>query len=156
MALPIEVFAAEKNAADLVVYGKIFTSEENKIVDAFAVKNGKFVYVGNKNGVQIFIKKGKTEIIDYTGKGLVMPTCGNGHAHYLSGFAVESIGIAIDRETRLEKFLSEIVPAAVKKAKSTGSKAIYGMGWDFLKFEKNMPTRQDLDKICSDMPMFFC
>ena len=155
MALPFEVFAAEKNGADLVVFGKIFTSEGNKIVEAFAVKDGKFVYVGDKNGVQAFIKKGTTEVIDYTGKGLVMPSCGNGHAHYLSGFAVESIGIAIDRETMPEKFLSEIVPAAVKKAKSTGSKAVFGMGWDFLKFEKNMPTRQQLDEICSDIPMFF-
>ena len=34
--------------ADLVVYGKIFTFEDNKIVEAFAVKNGKFIYVGDK------------------------------------------------------------------------------------------------------------
>ena len=96
MALPFEVFAAEKNGADLVVYGKIFTAEGNKIVDAFAVKDGKFVYVGDKNGVKDFIKKGKTEVIDYTGKGLVMPGCGNGHAHYLSAYAVQSIGTMID------------------------------------------------------------
>ena len=38
--------------ADLVVYGKIFTSEDNKIVEAFAVKDGKFVYVGDKAGVK--------------------------------------------------------------------------------------------------------
>ena len=146
--------AVSDGKADLVVYGKIFTSEDNKIVEAFAVKDGKFIYVGDKSGVESFIEKGKTEIIDYTGKGLVMPSCGNGHAHYLSGFAVESIGIAIDRETTPEKFLSEIVPEAVKKAKTNGSKAIYGMGWDFFKFEKNMPTRQQLDEICNDIPMF--
>ena len=37
-------FAAESgNApADLVVYGKIFTSEGNNIVEAFAVKDGKY------------------------------------------------------------------------------------------------------------------
>ena len=40
-----------KNTADLVVYGKIFTSKKNKIVEAFAVKDGKFVYVGDKKGV---------------------------------------------------------------------------------------------------------
>ena len=70
------------NAAEMVVYGKIFTSEGNQIVEAFAVKDGKFVYVGDKKGVENFIDAGKTEIIDYTGKGLVMPSCGNGHAHY--------------------------------------------------------------------------
>jgi hypothetical protein len=28
-------------SADLVVYGKIYTSEDNKVVEAFAVKDGK-------------------------------------------------------------------------------------------------------------------
>ena len=36
----------DKTSADLVVYGKIFTSENNQIVEAFAVKDGKYVYVG--------------------------------------------------------------------------------------------------------------
>ena len=36
----------DKISADLVVYGKIFTSENNQIVEAFAVKDGKYVYVG--------------------------------------------------------------------------------------------------------------
>ena len=154
MALPFEVFAAEKTGADLVVCGKIFTSEGNKIVDAFAVKDGKFVYVGDKNGVKDFIKKGKTEVIDYTGKGLVMPGCGNGHAHYLSAYAVQSIGTMIDLEDDVNKFLNETVPAAVKTARETGAKVVYAMGWDIIKFRDNMPTRQQLDAICSDIPMF--
>ena len=98
MAVPAEVFAADKTKADLVVYGKIFTSEGNKIVEAFAVKDGKFVYVGDKKGAKAFIEKGKTEVIDYTGKGLVMTSCGNGHAHYLSAYAVQSIGTMIAYE----------------------------------------------------------
>ncbi len=54
-----------------------------------------------------------------------------------------------------EKFLNEIVPAAVKKARENGATAIFGFGWDLLKFEKNMPTRQQLDAICSDIPIYF-
>ena len=65
MAVPVEVFAATKTKADLVVYGKIFTSEDNKIVESFAVKDGKYVYVGEKAGAKAFIDKNKTEIIDY-------------------------------------------------------------------------------------------
>ena len=147
--------AATAGKADLVVYGKIFTSEDNKIVEAFAVKDGKFVYVGDKAGAEPFIDKGKTEIIDYTDKGLVMPGCGNGHAHYMSGYAVETIGTAIDRNCSVEKFLAEIVPAAVKKARDTATKVVFGMGWDFMKFKDNMPTRQQLDAICDDIPMYF-
>ena len=144
-----------KNAADLVVYGKVYTSEDGKIVEAFAVKDGKFIYVGDKSGVENFIEKGKTEIVDYTGKGLVMPTCGNGHAHYSIGLGVPKVGTAINRETTPEQFLSEIVPAAVKKAKNTGATSVFGFGWQFLKFEKNMPTRQQLDEICNDIPIYF-
>ena len=59
----------KNSVADIVVYGKIFTSEGNQIVEAFAVKDGKFIYVGDKAGANAFIEDGKTEIIDYTGKG---------------------------------------------------------------------------------------
>ena len=86
MALPVEIFAANM-PADLVVYGKIFTSENNRLAEAFAVKDG-------------------------------------------------------------SKFLTEIVPSTVKKA-------VYGMGWEFQPFKNNMPTRQQLDAICSDIPMYF-
>ena len=141
--------------ADLVVYGKIFTSEDNQIVEAFAVKDGKFVYVGDKKGAEPFIEKGKTEVIDYTGKGLVMPTCGNGHAHYSIGHGIPKVGTMIDREDSVEKFLTEIVPAAVKKARDNNATAVFGFGWDFLKFQDNLPARQQLDAICSDIPLHF-
>ena len=143
----------KKSVADLVVFGKIFTSEGNQIVEAFAVKDGKFIYVGDKNGAENFIDK-NTEVIDYTGKGLVMPTCGNGHAHYSIGIGIPKVGVAISREAETQEFLTEIVPAAVKKAKEAGATSIFGFGWQLLKLEKNMPTRQDLDKICSDIPMY--
>ena len=147
-----KVFAA--NGADLVVYGKIFTAENNQLAEAFAVKNGKYIFVGKKSDAKKFIKRGKTEVIDYTGKGLVMPSCGNGHAHYLSANAVKSFGTMIDRNDSVEKFLNETVPAMVKQARANNSKVIYGMGWNTMEFLKNMPTRQQLDKICSDIPMF--
>ena len=88
--------------ADLVVYGKVFTSEGNQIVEAFAVKDGKYVYVGDKAGVRDYIEAGKTEVVDYTGKGLVMPGCGNGHAHYSMGYALQSIGTIVSKEESVE------------------------------------------------------
>jgi predicted amidohydrolase YtcJ len=109
-----------KPCADLVVYGKIYTAEGNQIVEAFAVKDGKYVYVGDKAGAEAYIEEGKTEVIDYTGKGLVTPGCGNGHAHYSLGYAIQAVGTVMEREDNVEKFLKEIVPAAVKKAKELG------------------------------------
>ena len=144
-----------KPSADLVVYGKIYTAEGNQVVEAFAVKDGKYIYVGDKAGAEAFIEEGKTEVVDYTDKGLVTPGCGNGHAHYSLGYAIQAVGTVMEREDNVEKFLKEIVPAAVKKAKDTGAKAIFGSGWNMITFPKNMPTRQDLDAICSDIPIYF-
>ena len=145
----------EKTSADLVVYGKIFTSEGNQVVEAFAVKDGKYVYVGDKKGAEAYIENGKTEVMDYTDKGLVMPGCGNGHAHYSMAHALRSAGMMIDVNTDPNKFLTEIVPAVVKKAKDNGSTSIFGFGWRLMNFQDNMPTRQQLDAICSDIPMYF-
>ncbi len=144
-----------KNSADLVVYGKIFTSEGNQIVEAFAVKDGKYIYVGDKAGAEVFIEEGKTEVIDYTGKGLVMSGCGNGHAHYMLGHALQTIGTTIEFDADPSMFLTEIVPEAVKKAKETGATSVFGQGWNYLNFKHNLPTRQQLDAICSDIPMYF-
>ena len=143
-----------KPTADLVVYGKIYTAEGNQVVEAFAVKDGKYVYVGDKAGAEAFVEEGKTEVVDYTDKGLVIPGCGNGHAHYTLGYAIQTVGTIIGYEDSPEKFLKEIVPAAVKKAKDSGAKAIFGQGWNLFTFKDKMPTRQDLDAICSDIPIY--
>ena len=140
--------------ADLVVYGKIFTSDNNLIVEAFAVKDGKYVYVGDKKGAEAFIEKGKTVVLDYTGKGLVMPSCGNGHAHYSIGVALPIVGTVAVGKTP-EEFLNEVVPAAVKKAREANAKSIFGFGWSYFTFGDQIPTRQQLDAICSDIPMYF-
>ena len=144
----------DKISADLVVYGKIFTSENNQIVEAFAVKDGKYIYVGDKKGAEAFILPGKTEVVDYTGKGLVMPSCGNGHAHYSMGVALPIVGTVALGLTP-DQFLAEAVPAAVKKARETGATAIFGFGWNYITFMENIPTRQQLDAICSDIPIYF-
>ena len=141
-------------SADLVVYGKIFTSENNQIVEALAVKDGKYIYVGDKKGAESYIEAGKTEVVDYTGKGLVMPSCGNGHAHYSIGVALPIVGaVAIGKDP--EAFLNEIVPAAAKKARETGATCIFGFGWNYINYMGKIPTRQQLDAICSDIPIYF-
>jgi hypothetical protein len=145
----------EKNKADLVVYGKIFTSEENRIVEAFAVKDGKYIYTGDRKGAEAFVEEGRTEVVDYTGKGLVMPSCGNGHAHYSMGYALQSVGTILGANDDADKFLTEILPAAVKKARDTGATTIFGFGWNYMLFKDNMPTRKQLDAICDDIPIYF-
>ena len=145
----------EKKSADLVVYGKVFTSEGNQVVEAFAVKDGKYVYVGDRAGAEAFVEEGKTEVVNYTGKGLVMPSCGNGHAHYSMGYAIQSVGTLVGRDVDVNRFFAESVPAAVGKAKESGATSIFGQGWNMLTFAKDVPYRQQLDAICSDIPIYF-
>ena len=145
----------DKVVADLVVYGKVFTAEGNQLAEAFAVKDGKYIYVGDKAGAEAYVEAGKTEVVDYTGKGLVMPGCGNGHAHYSMAYALRIAGTMVSAGVTPDKFLTEIVPAAVKKAKDQGAKCIFGFGWRLIDFQDNMPTRQQLDAICSDLPIYF-
>ena len=144
-----------KPSADLVVYGKIYTAEGNQIVEAFVVKDGKYVYVGDKAGAEAFIEEGKTEVVDYTDKGLVMPGCGNAHAHYSLGYAIQSVGTVMGRDADVDKFIKEIVPAAVKKAKDNGANVIFGSGWEMMKFPKDLCYRKMLDEVCSDIPIYF-
>ncbi len=149
------VCCKSNDSADLVVYGKIFTSEGGQIVEAFAVKDGKYVYVGDKAGAEAYIEEGKTEVVDYTGKGLVMPGCGNAHAHYSLGYAIQSAGTVMDRADDVDKFIKEIVPAAVKKAKDNKANVVFGSGWDMMKFPKDLCYRKLLDEVCSDIPIYF-
>ncbi len=79
--------------ADLVVYGKIFTADNDKIVDAFAVKDSKFVYVGDEHGVAGYIEEGYTQIIDHRGKGVIIPGCTEAHAHFILGREKERLKI---------------------------------------------------------------
>lgn len=142
-------------SADLVVYGKIFTSEGGPLAEAFAVKDGRFIYVGDRKGAEALVEEGKTEVVDHTGKGLVMPSCGNGHAHYSMGFAIGTVGTIVGPTDGVDKFLNEIVPGAVSRARAEGATSIFGFGWQVLLFGDNMPTRQQLDAICSDIPIYF-
>ena len=146
---------AEGTPADLVVYGKIFTSENNQLAEAFAVKDGKYFYVGDRKGAEDFVENGKTEVVDYTGKGLVMPGCGNGHAHYMLGYALQTVGTMVDMDTDPQKFMTEILPAAVKQARESGAKAVFGQGWNLASFQSHIPTRQEIDAVCSDIPVYF-
>ena len=88
----IAVGCSFDKSADLVVYGNIYTAEDDNdsMAEAFAVKDGKYVYVGDKEGVRDYIKEGKTEVIDKSGEGMVMPGATEGHSHYFGQSAIET------------------------------------------------------------------
>lgn len=157
MASIILMTACTNKVADTVVYGTIHTAEDdNPVVEAIAIKDGKYIYVGDKAGVAEFIKEGVTEIVDHTGKGMVMPGCTEGHAHYLMGNAIACMGgLPISHETDNVTSTLEKLKDAYAQAKADGKSAIYGFGWNYHTFHaEGIPTRAQLDAICPDIALY--
>ena len=89
---PAEAEESSKETADLVVFGTIYTAEDENdgLAEAFAVKDGKYIYVGDRQGAELFVEEGKTEVLDRTGEGLIIPGCTEGHSHYFGIYGVQS------------------------------------------------------------------
>ncbi len=142
--------ATPETAADLVVYGKVYTANANdRYAEAFAVKDGKYIYVGDKKSAKAFIKDGVTKVIDRTGKGLVMPGATEGHGHYMTAAAMTYKDLIHFTDTFDEtvEFLKSHI------AKYPNEKMYLTFGWNN---EKNLDTknkvdmRAKLDAICPD------
>lgn len=141
--------------ADTVVYGTIRTVEDDvPTAEAVAIKDGKYIFVGDKAGAKAFVKEGVTEVIDHTGKGIVMPSCTDGHSHYIMGHTLPLFSVMIGDQEGTEIFYEKI-KAAYAEAKANGKHNIFGFGWNFYIFQaEGMPTRQQLDEICPDMALY--
>lgn len=124
------VFSGCKNnsleVADLVVYGTIYTAEDenNGLAEAFAVKDGKYIYVGDKDGAKKYIQNGKTEVIDRTEQGLIIPGCTEGHNHYfdLAGVIKQLPGYG--------KSYNEVLTILEEKAKNENITQFVSFGWE--------------------------
>lgn len=145
----------DSQAADMVVYGKIYTVEDDAPqVEAFAVKDGKYIYVGDENGAKAYVGE-NTTVVDHRGKGMITPGFADCHAHYLMAEGMKVMGaLSLSEEVTPAEFLAQ-VSAAYTKAKAEGKPAIYAFGWDWNTFESNgMPTLEQLDKACPDLPLY--
>ena len=144
-------------AADTVIFGAVYTADaDTPSAEAIAVKDGKFIYVGDKAGAASYIKDGVTQVIDHTGKGMVMPGCFEGHAHYMMGNSLGCMGgLTLDPVTDDVKSFFEKLQLAYTDAKENGKSCIFGFGWNYQTFDgQGMPTRAQLDAICPDVAVF--
>lgn len=140
------------NIADYVVYGKICTSNKNHdYVEAFAVKNNKFIYAGDKEGCKKYIKDGVTKIIDKS-NGFIMPGATEGHGHYIMSAVMETKGFICYTKTLEETF--EYLKNTIKNNPNSTLYLTYG--WDNVelgKIKAITDVRKILDEICSDKPV---
>lgn len=142
--------------ADIVIYGKIYTAEtDNPIVEAVAIKDGKYIYVGDAAGVEKYIDPKSTQLIDHRDKGMVMPSCADAHAHYAMAMAVNRFGLLINDFDDVQTVLANL-RAAVDVARAEGKHNMYAFGWNYHLFaeDENPPTIEQLDAISPDIAVF--
>lgn len=156
---------APQTPKNYVVYGKIYTAAMNPeaqsdadrypMAEAMVIKDGKYVFVGSKADAQQFVTS-DMEVIDRTGKGMIIPGMTDGHAHYLMQqslpmFAENSIKFS--NTDTYETVLAK-VSAMVREAERNKRKLdfIYGEGYDYTNWPKR--NYRDLDTITAEIPMF--
>lgn len=137
--------------ADMVVYGNVFTSETDETVQAFAVKNGKYIAVGSVSEMDKYVGR-KTRIIEHD-SGLVMPGCTEGHGHYLMSKFYE-YGNHVFKMTATDD--RESILASITEKATDNNDYIFGFGFDYLKLNVpgQYPTCQDIDAIVKDIPVY--
>lgn len=143
--------APDGGYADMVVFGKVFTSESNEITEAFAVRDGKYIAVGKRDEIEKYIGE-RTEVIEHQ-NGMVMAGCTEGHGHYLMSNFYTYGNHVIKMTTHDDK---ESILNAISKMADGNPDYIFGFGFDYdaLKQEGKYPTRQEIDRIIKDVPVY--
>ena len=138
-------------AADTVVYGKIYTSDDGQYVEAFAVKDGRYIYVGDEEGAEDYIGK-NTKVIDYRDKGLIMSGATEGHGHYVAQGVLVYFNYFVYGNTEAEILdnLRTYIEA------NPDRDFYYTFGWGNVAMQnikEKIDMRTKLDAICSDKPI---
>jgi predicted amidohydrolase YtcJ len=146
-ALNFQVSAADD--VDLLLSnGNVYTvNEKQPRAEAIAVRKDRIVFVGsNEDGKKFHAAR----TIDLAGK-TVVPGLTDSHCH-IFGIGERELTLNLEGTNSLEDFLAKVAERATK---TEPSKWITGRGWieTFWKPPK-FPTRQDLDTIAPDNPVF--
>ncbi len=125
-------------------------AEASHRVQAFAVKDGKFLAVGSNEEIQKYKGK-KTVTVDLHGK-LVMPGFNDAHLHLGEG-GREMLNVNLVGTKSLDE-MKQRIAERVKTA--APGEWIQGGGWDHTLWAvQKLPTRQDLDAVTAGHPAFF-
>lgn len=138
-----------KEKVDLIVHnGIIYTVDEGfTIANAFAIRNNRFIAVGNENA--IFSKYESEEIIDLQGKP-VYPGFIDSHSHFYR----YGIGLQVADLLGAESEAELVERVRLHAEKNPEAAWILGRGWDQNLWEsKEFPTKAKLDSLFPDKPV---
>lgn len=139
------------NPADLVLLnGRVLTSDgESRTVEAFAVKDGRFTYIGDDEGIAGFVGP-DTGIIDAGGR-VVTPGFIDSHCHILWVGALEPL---LSQDLYGCKSFDEVKEAVKAHAdKNPDLPFVYCMGWSHDIVPGGVPHKDMLDEIIDDRPV---
>ena len=136
-------------SADVVlVNGRVWLSEADAFAEAVAIQGNKILAVGTTTEIRKLVGK-KTKVIDVNGK-LVTPGFNDAHIHFLNG----SIGLS-EVQIAEAKSLAEVITTIKEFAQNNPSrKWITGRGWQYTMFPGGMPTKEFLDTLGIDRPIY--
>ena len=144
--------AAQANLADLVVTNaKVVTMDAQRPeATAFAVKDGKFIAVGDDAAMQVHRGQG-TRVVDAGGR-TVIPGLNDSHAHVVREGRLYNLELRWDGVDSLERGLAMIREQA-KRTPNGQWVAVVG-GWSPYQFrERRLPTVQELNEAAPNTPV---
>ena len=143
--------ASQQGPADLVFKNaRVYTAnDQNPRAEAVAVKGNKIVFVGRNDGADRLVGPA-TKVVDLKGATL-LPGLTDAHVH-LSGVGAREMNLNLEGANTLEEFLAR-VKARVDQARP--GQWVTGRGWIETFWKPPVfPTRQDLDRIAPNNPVY--
>lgn len=150
LACPTPVLSQETETADIVFKnGAVYTVDAAKTwAQSLAIKKQKIIYVGTNSGVQRFISN-NTKIINLQGK-MVLPGFIDSHVHLITGGMTLS-ECNLSGINKIKNLLEKIRQC---KNKFPEKEWITGSGWELTLFERANPSKQLLDNVVADKPVY--
>jgi len=134
----------------ILAEGNIYTvNEKQPHAEAIAVKGDRITFVGSNEDAEK-LKGDKTRVIDLHGHSVV-PGLTDSHCH-IFGIGEREMNLNLEGTNTLQDFLAKV---KARVAQTPRRKWITGRGWieTFWK-PAQFPTRQDVDAIAPDNPVF--
>jgi len=134
------------------INGKIYTvNEKQPYAEAVVVEKNKIKFVGSTSEARKFIDA-STDVIDLQGK-LMLPGFNDSHLHFTSG-GNYLLGINLRPALSKEEFV-ELIKNYIEERSLPETTWVTGGRWDHeLWPDKSLPTRQLIDSVSENTPVF--
>ncbi|MCU1361834.1 MAG: hypothetical protein JWN99_3123 [Ilumatobacteraceae bacterium] len=136
------------NGSSLLVIGSIFTADPSALwAEAVVVEGDRIAFVGSLDEAR---RVAPADVATIETSGAVVPGFVDGHAHLLM-----SGGALLQAQLRACQSLDDIAAELIEwRRQHPDAKRVLGIGWLFSAVPDGAPTRQMLDAIAPDVPVY--